>query len=115
MKLISVKLSVLFFSILFIFASLFAQAKPSIKKVNIKTSAVCGMCKSKIEGALSNQEGVVKSSLSDKTKIVLVKYDSTKTSPEKIRQAISMAGYDADDVKANADAYNNLEDCCKKN
>ena len=115
MKSISIKLFVTLLSVLLIVASISLQAKPSIKKVSIKTSAVCGMCKSKIEGALSKQEGVVKSSLSDKTKIVLVKYDSTKTSPEKIRQAISMAGYDADDVKANADAYNNLEDCCKKN
>ncbi len=96
--------------------SVFAQNKNEKKseKVEIKTSAVCGMCKSTIEKALSKEEGVNKSKLDVKTKTVEVTYDPDKTSIEKIKKAITMAGYDADDMPADANAYSKLHDCCKK-
>lgn len=95
----------------------FAQAKTGDRKVEtveIKTSAVCGMCKSTIEKALSKESGVSKSKLDVKTKTVAVTYDPAKTSPEKIKKAITMAGYDADDMPADSTAYSKLHDCCKK-
>lgn len=96
--------------------SVFAQTKNEKKteKVEIKTSAVCGMCKSTIEKALSKEEGVDKSKLDVKTKTVEVTYDPAKTSPEKIKKAITMAGYDADNMPADSSAYGKLHDCCKK-
>ena len=36
------------------------------------------------------------------------------SNPETIREVISKLGYDADNVKADNDAYNKLDGCCKK-
>lgn len=83
-------------------------------EIKITTSAICKSCKKTIEKALSTETGVTKSNLDVATKIATVTYDPTVTSPEKIRLAISNAGYDADAVKANPKAYKKLSDCCKK-
>ncbi len=83
-------------------------------ELKVMTSAVCDECKTTIEKALAFEKGVKKSNLDVKSKIVTVTYNPKKTNPEKIRLAISNAGYDADDVKANLKAYKKLADCCKK-
>lgn len=83
-------------------------------KVEIKTSAICDMCKSNIETALKKEDGVKKARLNVDTKVVTVTYDSTKTNTEKIKKAITMSGYDAADMKADTTAYGNLHSCCKK-
>lgn len=89
------------------------KAQQPTTQIVIKTSAVCEMCKKKIEKALKFK-GVVKSELDLKTKLVTVTYDPEQTNPEKIKSAISNAGYDADDAKANPKAYKRLDNCCKK-
>jgi len=107
----------LFFAFMFMSLSFaFAQKTKSVEpaEVQIKTSAVCGMCKSKIEKDLSYEKGVMSSNLEVKTQIVTVKYNPKKTNPEKIRKAISKTGYDADAVTANPKAYEKLDACCKK-
>lgn len=80
----------------------------------IKTSAQCEMCKETIEKALAYERGVILSELDLKTKEVKVIFNPEKTTPVKIRKAISLAGYDADDVPADAKAYRQLPRCCKK-
>ena len=82
--------------------------------VNIKTSAVCGSCKARIEKALAAVEGVEGAILNLNSQQVKVKYDPGKTSPEKLREVVSSTGYNADDVKANAEAYHKLPGCCQK-
>jgi copper chaperone CopZ len=107
----------LFFAFMFMSLSFaFAQKTKSVEpaEVQIKTSAVCGMCKSKIERDLSYEKGVISSNLEVQTQIVTVKYNPKKTNPEKIRKAISKTGYDADGVPANPKAYEKLDACCKK-
>lgn len=104
-------------ALIFIFAishHSFAQKQSNIEQVNIKTSAVCEKCKEKIESNLSFEKGVKDVELNIETKIVTVKYNPNKTDPDKIRKAISKIGYDADDVKADCKAYENLAQCCKK-
>jgi periplasmic mercuric ion binding protein len=88
--------------------------KTKLKEVKITTSAVCSMCKETIENALAFEGGVKKATLDVDTKIVTVIYNIDKTNIDKIKLAIANAGYDADDIKANAKAYEKLEDCCKK-
>jgi periplasmic mercuric ion binding protein len=83
------------------------------EKVEIKTSANCGMCKRAIEKDLAFEKGVKSSSLDLKTKVVTVEYDSRKTEPDKIRQRITMVGYHADTLERNTKAYEKLPDCCK--
>lgn len=95
----------------------FAQEKQKAKKteeVKIQTSAICGMCKERIENDLSFEKGVKSVSLDEETKIVTVGYDPKKTGPDKIREAISDIGYDADDVPADQEAHDKLPKCCQK-
>ena len=84
-----------------------------VEEIKIKTSAKCGMCKEKIEETLAFEKGVKRAVLDEKTKIVTVKYDPSKTDSLKIKTAISKAGYDADEVKKDMKAYEKLPKCCK--
>jgi copper chaperone CopZ len=90
------------------------NAQEKTAEVKIKTSATCDMCKETIEKYVAFEKGVKKITVDVNTKIATVVYNPQKTSPEKIRIAISKAGYDADDVPADKKAYDKLDDCCKK-
>jgi len=81
--------------------------------VEIKTSAVCGMCKTTIENALDKVDGIKYADLDVETKVVSIKYDATETTVETIKKAINMAGYAADDMPADPAAYEKLHGCCK--
>lgn len=97
--------------------SLFSYAQSENRntgEIKIHTSAVCGMCKERIEKGLAFEKGVKDVNLDIPTKIVTVTYKPKKTNPEKIRLAISNLGYDADEVPANVKAYEKLPTCCKK-
>jgi copper chaperone CopZ len=104
--------------ILALFAGMsFSKAQETGSKwatVKIMTSGICEMCKETIETALAYEKGVKKSDFDVESHIVTVTYNTEKTSPDKIRLAISKAGYDADDVKADPKAYDKLDECCKK-
>ncbi len=101
-------------AVLLLFSSNVKAQDLKSAEIKIKTSATCDMCKKTIESALAFEKGVKKSTLDVPTKIVTVVYNPKKTTPEKIRLAISNAGYEADSLKANPKAWSNLEDCCKK-
>ena len=90
------------------------NAGPGLDSLQVRTSSQCGMCKDRIEETLAFEKGVKSSSLDLETKIVTVHYKASKTTPEKIRKAISKVGYDADDVAADGKAYEKLPACCKK-
>lgn len=85
-----------------------------IQTVEIHTSAQCEMCKKKIEKKVIAVKGVKNAVLDLKTKIVKVKYDAQKTQVNAIKMAITQAGYDADEMKADEKAYSELKECCKK-
>ncbi len=91
----------------------FGQQKKS-DTVAIKTSAVCGMCKDRIESCLAFEKGVKSSSLDVETKVVTVIFNPAKTSPQQLRKTLSKLGYDADTIHANPAAYAKLPACCKK-
>lgn len=88
--------------------------KATVAEIVVKTSVTCDMCKETIEKALAFEKGVKKSNVDVAAKTVTVTYNPQKTTPEKIRLAISKAGYDADDVPADPKAVAKLDDCCKK-
>lgn len=91
-----------------------SQDNPKIAEIKIKTSAVCDMCKETLESNLVYEKGIKKSDLDVKTAVITVTYNPQKTTPEKIRVAISKIGYDADDIPADKKAYDKLNSCCKK-
>ena len=79
-----------------------------------KTSAVCDMCKARIEKSLAYEKGVQSAVLDVPSKVLTVTYRADKTTPEALRTAVQKTGYDADELPADARAYNRLPDCCKK-
>lgn len=106
---------ILFLAVAFLgISSGFAQDGKKEEQVQIKTSAVCKMCKSTIEKQLSFEKGVKTSNLDVDSKIVTVTYNPKKTDVNRIKKAITESGYDADEVLAQEKAYNNLDPCCKK-
>jgi periplasmic mercuric ion binding protein len=88
--------------------------KSKNKVIKITTSAQCCMCKTRIENGLAYQAGIKNVSLDLETKVVKVIYNPKKTNPDNIRTIINNLGYDADDTKANKEAYDKLPACCKK-
>lgn len=95
-------------------ANVNAQKAKNTEEITIKTSTQCGMCKQRIEKAMAYEKGIVSSELNVEKAIFTVVYKPSKTTPEKIRIAISKTGYDADDVKADPKAYEGLPGCCQK-
>ena len=108
------KTSILFV-LLFLGATLaFAQKPAKLATVSIATSANCGECKTRIETALKATKGVKSADLSLGTFAVTIIYKPKKIDEAGLRQKISSIGYDADDVKANQEAHDNLPQCCRK-
>ena len=103
--------SIALLSILFIAMSSFTAG---LDKVTIKTSGTCDMCKDKIEKTLMSVSGVNSAYFNLANGNVTVKYDGTKTNVEALRKSISLAGYDADDVKADPAGREALPKCCQK-
>lgn len=98
----------------------FAIAAKGTEKIVIKTTihcdhcTVCESCAPWLNKELKYITGVKFASLDVKAMTFTIEYNSAKTTPAKIRTAISKLGYDADDVKADATAYSKLDGCCKK-
>lgn len=89
------------------------DAHAQTEKVEIKTSAICGMCKNTIERDMAFEKGVSIAELDLETKVLTVEYNSKKTNPDKIRTRITKIGYNADDKQRDPKAYEKLPDCCK--
>ena len=82
--------------------------------VQFKTSAVCDMCKSRLEKSLAYEKGVQAANLDVPSKVLTVTYNPAKTNASALRTAVQKTGYDADAVTADARAYDRLPECCKK-
>lgn len=91
-----------------------AQKAKTSEQVEIKTSAICGMCKKRIERDLGLSKGIESVNLNLDNKVVTVKYDPKKTNSKKIKEQISKIGYDADEVVADQKSHDALPDCCQK-
>jgi periplasmic mercuric ion binding protein len=92
-----------------------AQAKKPVQTATISTPTVqCEMCKDRIESMLKREDGVQKAVVDFKKKTTKVTFVKDRTNIENIKTAIANAGYDADDVTAEAEAYKKLPKCCKK-
>ena len=97
----------------------FSMVNPTLAQkgtttIKIKTSSQCGECKERIEKAFAFEKGIKKARLDVKSKILTVVYKTSKTNPDVIKKIVAKIGYDADDVLADKEAYQNLPECCKK-
>lgn len=94
-----------------VMSSLFAQK--TVSKLAIKTSATIEKSKEIIKQALAVEKGVKSFEFKKESSLIVVVYRADKTSAGKIRKAISEAGFDADDVKADSSAIKLLPKECK--
>ena len=106
----------LFAAFLGSFFSLAATAQTkAVQTVKISTPTVqCDMCKKRIESYLKRYDGVSTVNVNYKRKETTVKYITDRTNEEVLKAAIANAGYDANEIKANPEAYKALPKCCKK-
>ncbi len=115
MKIKNLVFSLIFLMSLIVFTTpVFPQEKMT-DTIRIQTSAICGMCKDRIETGMAFEKGVKDISLDAETKIATITYNARKTTPDLLRKAISKLGYDADSLAADPVAYKKLPACCKKN
>jgi periplasmic mercuric ion binding protein len=89
-----------------------SEADKNFAVIKVPTS-VCQTCEETITAAIKAVDGVIDVKVSSKEHTAKVKIDEKKTSLQKVRAAISKAGYDADDVKRDENAYKKLPACCK--
>lgn len=73
----------------------------------------CSTCKKNIETAVKKLDGIESINVVVKEKVAHINYDKSKTDLSKIENTITSAGYDANDKKADPEAYKKLDDCCK--
>ena len=102
--------------VLLVFGMLFAgcEKKKQLETATIKASSmVCGSCAKTIEKAVYKVDGVKEVDVDIKSKIVQVKLVPGQTNVETVEMAISDAGYDANNRKRDAAAYDKLDACCK--
>ena len=83
-----------------------------IDEINIPT-AQCNMCVANIENAIIGIDGILKYKVELETNRVKVKYNTNRLSLQSIEQLISKAGYQANNLSADVDAYNKLAMCCR--
>jgi mercuric ion binding protein len=91
-----------------------SQTKPVLTAVIKTPNALCELCKDRIETYLKRYDGVVEVIVNYRKGETKVRYVTDRINIEEIKTAIANAGYDADDVPANEDAYNRLPKTCKK-
>lgn len=96
------------------------MSQNKIETIIVKTQTYCDHCKvcescaGKMETDLYYVKGVKLVEYNENDMTITVKYKAKKTTPEKIRVAISKLGFTADDIPADSSAYENLDSCCKK-
>lgn len=111
---------ILLLSLFTLFTSSVAAQSKKNQKVVIKTvlncdhCKVCETCGKNFEENLYKIKGLKMYELDEKEMTITVFYNREKTNPQTIKTAISKLGYDADEVKADMEAYEKLDGCCKK-
>lgn len=95
-------------------AQSFSQVK-ALQTAKIKTpNVLCEDCKKRLTTYLDRYDGIQYLNINTRRGEITVKYLTDRINIEEIKTAIANAGYDADDVPANEDAYKRLPKSCKK-
>jgi cation transport ATPase len=89
------------------------SAQAQVKTIGIQTSAICEMCKDRLEKDLTFEKGVKSVNLDLETKVLNIAYMDGKTNPDALRKRVTLVGYHADSLKRDPKAYEKLDPCCK--
>jgi len=73
----------------------------------------CQMCANTVTAALKGVDGVSEVEVKVKEKVARVGYVAERTSVAKLEEAVAKSGYQANDTKADPEAYAKLAGCCK--
>jgi copper chaperone CopZ len=73
----------------------------------------CETCQRTIAKAIESVKGVTRADVDLTGKVATVEFMSGLANLKQIEVAVSNAGYDADDLKRDPEAYENLPTCCK--
>lgn len=103
----------LFLSLLVLLCSVNSKAQTTVESSNFKVDGNCEMCKQRIEKAAKSINGVSFAKWNIESKIITVKYKTTKTNLDSIHKAISEMGYKTDKIAATETGYEALPHCCK--
>jgi periplasmic mercuric ion binding protein len=95
--------------------NLSAQKQPKTITKTFKTSAICSMCKERIDAKLNYTKGIIYADLDVPTKMLTVKWKTKNISEAEIKDIISDTGYDIDDISANVESQKELPNCCQPN
>ncbi len=96
-----------------------AEQKQSIASKSLDVATIqlptlkCKNCVRTIKSALDSVDGIESADVDLAAKNATVKFIPAKLDVGKIESAISKAGYDANKVKRDSTAYENLAECCK--
>ncbi len=112
------KNSILIVLFTFFTFSVSAQSKKNQKAViktvlNCNHCKICETCGKNFEANLYKINGLKMYELDEKNMTITVYYNGQKTNLQAIKTAISKLGYDADEVKADTEAYAKLDGCCR--
>lgn len=91
-----------------------AQNKNGLAGIDIRTNAVCDMCKSTIEKEMIYEKGVKAVNVDLTANVIHVDYDAKRTDADKLRTAVTKLGYSADGRLPDDKARKALPDCCRK-
>ena len=107
----------LFFTAVLLYGCLSVISQNSANNLKIDEilipTAQCNMCVANIENALNGVDGILKYKVELETDQVKIKYNTDIVSLQGIEQLISKAGYQANNLPADIDAYNKLAMCCR--
>ena len=99
--------------LVFVFNGVAQNIKSRTATLNIQTSALCEMCKNRLEEKLNYTKGIVFADLNLDNKVVTIKYKTKLITADQIRVIISKIGYHADDVERIKESFDALPGCCR--
>jgi len=78
----------------------------------IGVSGNCGMCKTRIENAVNELEGVFFAFWNQETQKLHVRYNEALVNQQVIEEHVAAVGHDTENVRAEDHVYENLHGCC---
>ena len=102
----------LLYIIIFLIMGCAAHSQYDTVIINTPTTQ-CDMCHWNIIDALEKVDGVKKVKINDDNQSVAITYLDNKITLNELEVAISKAGYQANDMPAELEAYEKLSLCCR--
>jgi mercuric ion binding protein len=78
----------------------------------IAVSGNCGMCKTRIENAVNELDGIFFAFWNQETQKLHVRFNESLVSQKEIEEHVAAVGHDTEHVKAEDHVYENLHGCC---